>query len=551
MSHFFFNLPNMKNFQLRKPMFIKQLLNIVITLTLFSLPQFAKAQTNGNRDSLTFSKLPQFIIRFKDTTNRDTIIRILRSYNAIIKDSLGTNGKVILAELSGPPPAPFNNVIGIAEDAKTKAVVTGCEPNYAGKLPNSLTDTTRFHHSPLPASCRDTSNIRGRCQSEVGRDSTVIAIIDSGLDGVMQGNNLIPSESIFQNRLWNDGTGACGYNFLDNNKMPLDSNGHGTHVAGIIAQTLDFYGAKARFMILKTQDRNGQGTTWDVCRALYYAMSHGAQIVNMSLSYTSVDTSSAPSIFESTISAAGRDAGILVISAAGNNGRNVDTLNLSNLGKPLKYFPAAMKSTNLIKVGSTTCLSNLSTYSNYGKTSVDLAIQGDSIFSSVLNARWNFKNGTSMAAPFVTATAAVLASRRNLYPFNQATIKESMLKTVDNQSYLTTKVVRGGSLNTCNALAYYITHVGAQDVVNQQVAMKVYPNPFETSVNMEFDLNKNQSIEILIYNALGQNILRQKMEGQAGANTWSWQPAGNLMSGMYHVELRTSVGRSIQKIVRF
>jgi subtilisin family serine protease len=503
------------------------------------------------RDSVALSRLPQFLIRFSDTSSRATINQILAGYNARVVDSLRCDGKMILAQLLGPAPPPFTGVIGISEDAKRRAGVSGCEPNYAGKLPNNLLDSTRYHYSPLPPSCRDTSNVRGRCQQEAGRDSTIIAIIDSGLDGVMQGNTLVPDDPIFNGRLWNDGTGACGFNFLNDTKSPLDTNSHGTHVAGIIQQTIDYYGVRAKLMILKTQDKDGYGTIWDICRALDYAMCNRANIVNMSLSYAATDSANKPGILEQMINLAGSQYKMLIVAAAGNNSKNVDGVNLSNQNQPIYYRPASMKSDNLISVGATNCLSNISSYSNYGTTSIDLAVQGDSIFSSVLNGRWGFKNGTSMATPFITGTAAVLASRRGTYAFNPYTIKAAILQTVDTQSYLTSRVVKGGTLNACKALSYYATHVTTQEAGNQQVAFKVYPNPFETSVTVEFDLDKTQPVEIIIYNALGQNVLRHSMEGQLGMNQWLWQPNAQQSAGLYHIELRSLAGRKIQKVVRF
>jgi subtilisin family serine protease len=522
-------------------------LNICNALAYYS----ARLPVNENADSISLSKLPQFLIRFSDTTSRATINQILTGYNARIVDSLRCDGKMILAQLIGAAPHPFTGVLGIAEDAKRRAGVSSSEPNYAGRLPNNLLDTTRFHHSPLPPTCRDTSNVRGRCQQAAGSDSTIIAIIDSGLDGVMQGNTLIPDDPIFQGKLWNDGTGACGFNFLNDTKSPLDTNSHGTHIAGIIQQTLDYYGVKSKLMILKTQDKDGYGTIWDICRALDYAMCHGANIVNMSLSYTATDSANKAGILEQMINWAGSQYKILIVAAAGNNAKNVDAANLSNLNQPIYYRPASMKSDNLISVGATNCLSKMATYSNYGTTSIDLAVQGDSIFSSVLSGRWSFKNGTSVATPFITGTAAVLASRRGTNAFNPYAIKAAILQTIDTQSYLTGKVAKGGTLNTCNALSYYAAHVPTQEPDKQQVVFKVYPNPFETSVTVEFDLDKTQLVEIVIYNALGQSILRHSMAGQIGMNQWLWQPNSQQSAGLYYMELRSSSGRKIQKVVRF
>jgi Subtilase family/Secretion system C-terminal sorting domain len=537
----------MKNVQLFKQLSFKQLAYTTLVLSLFC-NNSVTAQSIPV-DTILLSRLPQFLIRFNDTTSRATINQILGSYNAHVVDSFQCGIRLMLAQVDGALPPPFRNLIEISEDAKRKAGVSNADANYAGLLPNPTRDTAYHFPSPFSPFCLDTSNVRGQCRaSAAGQDSTVIAIIDSGLDGVMQGNTLVPNSPLFKGKLWNDGTGACGFNFLNDTKMPLDTNSHGTHVAGIIQQTIDYYGVKARLMILKTMDKDGYGTVWDVCRALDYAMCHGAHIVNMSLSYSTVDTTGNPSFLEDMITLAGNRYKMLVVAAGGNQMRNVDEPNTNRNRQRVAYLPVSMKSNNLLTVSATKCLNFRSDYTNIGKISIDLAVQGDSIFSPVLNNRWAPKSGTSMSTAFATGAAAVLASQRGGRPFNAYTIKESILKTVTPQTYLTNFTVTGGNLNICGAAVYHSTHVGIQNIDNQMITLKVYPNPFETDVTIEYELDKIQPIEITIYNSLGQKVLQHKMEGQTGLNQWIWQPDFLQPIGFYYVELRTFTGRRIQKI---
>ncbi len=540
----------MKNVQLFKQLSFKQLAYTTLILSLFCSSKNAVAQSIPT-DTILLSRLPQFLIRFNDTTSQATINQVLGTYNAHVVDSFQCGIRLMLAQVDGALPPPFRNLIEVSEDAKRKAGVSNADANYAGMLPGNMRDTACHFPSPFSPFCLDTSNVRGLCRaSAAGQDSTVIAIIDSGLDGVMQGNTLVPNSPLFKGKLWNDGTGACGFNFLNDTKMPLDTNSHGTHVAGIIQQTIDYYGVKARLMILKTMGKDGYGTVWDVCRALDYAMCHGAHIVNMSLSYSTVDTTGNPSFLEEMINLAGNRYKMLVVAAAGNQMRNVDIVNTNANRQRVAYLPVSMKSNNLLTVSATKCLNFRSDYTNIGKVSIDLAAQGDSIFSPVLNNRWAAKSGTSMSTAFATGAAAILASQRGGRPFNPYTIKESILQTTTPQTYLTNFTVTGGNLNICGAATYHSTHVGIQNIDNQFITLKVYPNPFQTEITIESELDKAQPIEISIYNALGQKILQHSMNGQAGLNQWFWQPDLLQPTGLYFVELRTPTIRKIQKIAK-
>lgn len=224
------------------------------------------------------------------------------------------------------------------------------------------------------------------------------------------------------------------YDFVSNNPYPLDQEGHGTFVAGMIAEATNngigltglAYGVK--IMPVRVLDSDGNGDSATIARGIRYAVTHGAQVINLSLEFDiTVSAGQIPDII-SAIGFAHRH-GVVVVAAAGND----SALHLA--------YPAAAPS--VISVGATTRDGCLAAYSN-GGAKLDLVAPGGGDDASLIGDPncHPFRNlpsvhqmtfsdfdsitpganatsfslpgsyGTSMAAPEVSATAAlVIASR--------------------------------------------------------------------------------------------------------------------------------------------
>lgn len=191
-----------------------------------------------------------------------------------------------------------------------------------------------------------------------------------------------------------------GVNIINPKKHYDDDNGHGTHVAGIVAavdNTIGVIGVanQASLFGVKVLDRRGNGWMSDVIAGLEWCMNNydGMDVINMSLG-----TSSDSSIFHDVIIAVD-DAGIVIVAAAGNNGSSVS-------------YPAAYPET--IAVSATDSEDSVATWSNYGPE-IDLAAPGVEINSTYKGGEYKVLQGTSMAAPHVTGTVALILENKPDY----------------------------------------------------------------------------------------------------------------------------------------
>lgn len=175
-----------------------------------------------------------------------------------------------------------------------------------------------------------------------------------------------------------------------------DDNGHGTHVAGIIAATDNSFGVvgvgpQIDLYSVKVLDKRGSGYLSDVIEGLDWAIANHMQVVNMSLG----TTSDVQSFHDAVIRA--NAAGIVQIAAAGNSGGTVG-------------FPASYP--EVIAVSATDNTDIIASWSSRG-SEVDLAAPGVNIYSTYKGSKYQSLSGTSMASPHVAGAAALVLSVPN------------------------------------------------------------------------------------------------------------------------------------------
>ena len=228
-----------------------------------------------------------------------------------------------------------------------------------------------------------------------GSSDVIIAVIDSGVDynhPDLSANIWSNTGEIANNGIDDDGNGYIddvrGWDFVDDDNNPMDSNDHGTHVAGTIAakgnNATGITGVcwTAKIMPLRAGNAYGQLSTSAIILAINYARINGAKVINASYGGGPLSIS-----VKNAIIAAG-NAGILFVAAAGNAGTDNDTA---------PFYPSSYDVSNIISVAATDQDDAKASFSNYGAVSVDVGAPGNNIYSAqpARQAVWsdNFDDG--------------------------------------------------------------------------------------------------------------------------------------------------------------
>ena len=182
---------------------------------------------------------------------------------------------------------------------------------------------------------------------------------------------------------------------------PYVAFGHGTMTAGLV----HLVAPEAEILPLKAFSANGKGYLSNIIAALYYAVQHQANVVNMSF-----DLSSSSPALNKAVSYANK-AGVVLVAAAGNENTSA------------RVYPAAMNG-YVVGVASTTNWDARSSFSNYGSADVWIAAPGENIISTYPGGTYGSESGTSFSSPIVAGTVALMLSAKS--PLNQSHAASSL-----------------------------------------------------------------------------------------------------------------------------
>ena len=288
-----------------------------------------------------------------------------------------------------------------------------------------------------------------------GSRDVVVALVDTGIDYThedLAGRIWTNADEIPDNGIDDDGNGyvddVYGWNFYsDTNDVYVGTeDAHGTHGAGTIAANADngtgiagiVQSDHVKVMAVKALGgSDGSGTTASIIQAIQYAEANGAQICNLSLGSSQND----PALYRTMAS-----SDMLFVVAAGNDGTDLETS---------PSYPASYDLDNVISVANIRYDGELDPTSSYGAASVDLAAPGSYILSTTPGGTYSYMTGTSMAAPMVSAAAAMVYSA-----FPNATladVKDILLASVQKLDSLSDCTATGGMLDLGAAMAYAAT----------------------------------------------------------------------------------------------
>ena len=239
--------------------------------------------------------------------------------------------------------------------------------------------------------------------------SVTVAVVDTGVDlghpDLAQNAWTNPGE-VPGNGIDDDADGLVddvhGWDFAAGRPDVSDTEGHGTAVAGVVAARGDNgigvagVAWRARLMALKVTGSDGVARADDVAAAIGYAVAHRARVVNVSLN--GADRSAA---IEDAVRSA-EAHGVVVTASAGNDRRDLDAS---------PSYPASYPEGAVLAVGATDRSGAVAGFSNHG-SAVDVYAPGDDILSTDARGEYGVRSGTSLAAPHVAGTLALLAGAR-------------------------------------------------------------------------------------------------------------------------------------------
>jgi subtilisin family serine protease len=396
----------------------------------------------------------ELVVGVRGLSSRDyaELMRLIIKYEGKVvnKVSLG-NG----VEEAVTVDVPLPSVAAFVKEAQAAQVSNYIEPNFKFKahfVPNDPYWGTQWGPAKIKADYA--WNIT------TGNSSVLVAVVDTGID-------------------WNHSDlatnyVALGYDWVNQDADPMDDNGHGTHVAGIIAASINnelgIAGlAQVSLMAEKVLNWKGEGYEDDLANAILHAADQGAKIISMSLG------SSEDSRLVRLAVMRAYSAGVLLVASAGNDATNASS------------YPAAYD--EVIAVTATDQSDNPAGFTNYGDW-VELSAPGVNIYSTLLNDNFGYKSGTSMAAPHVSGVAALIWS---LYPEEtRDDVRNRLRDTADDLGEVGFDQYYGyGRVNAKKAVASLepniaITDVSSQKtIVGQGFTAEIYVGIVNQGINSE------------------------------------------------------------------
>lgn len=355
----------------------------------------------------------QIIIDFADEVTQQDIDDYLDLINGVIIDQIGDD--IFLIEIESFPieytdingvEVVLYNVVDIITNDLTNSEIDNANLNYdISSTPLNFTQLIQSiptdDYTPIPSYVNEYEG-QLSCSNIPQNQKIKLGIIDTGID---HGHTFITDYVVKEANVYNNAPSA------------IDNNGHGTAVAGIIAglaQTSGIIPEYLEIYIIKAFDENGQGSLYDMQKAIKLAKEFELDVLNLSWGFSydmlvalqpqGEEGTQVPinpvNLFKKELNSFDG----IIVCGAGNNSQEL----ISEYSSGFHYGPADFlfkKSNNLITVAGLNQYGNLAAFSNYGHDMVEIYAPGVEILSPILNGYWTFNNsGTSFSSAIVSAS---------------------------------------------------------------------------------------------------------------------------------------------------
>ncbi len=405
--------------------------------------------TAPTADTMVDPSVPDFVpdeivVDLKDDLSEDAIEDLAKDLRVNLRDNspgVKDDGNVEIATVD---PGEMSNVIArLSADPRVEAA----ERVGVAKIlwtPNDPKYSEQWHMTRAGAE---------KAWEYACGEGVTVAVVDTGIacydeGGFMKGTDLA-------------GT-ACvdGYNFVAKSEIAADDQGHGTHVAGTIAQTTNNgvgvagLAHCARLMPVKVLSARGWGTMADVAEGIRWAADHGAQVINLSLGAPMKSKVVENAVYHAL------KKGTVVVAAAGNSGRSVG-------------WPAAYP--GVIAVSATDKNDSIAWFSSRGPE-VSLGAPGVGVTQQTICEagknkceQWGVFNGTSMASPHVAGAAALLVGQGVTDPSSVQAILQATATPKEDKNLFGAGILEAGKAT----MRTHWIHVGVRLLALAALAMVV------------------------------------------------------------------------------
>ncbi|NMG22921.1 S8 family serine peptidase [Brasilonema bromeliae] len=346
----------------------------------------------------------------------------------------------------------------------------------------------------------------------------VVAVLDTGVDfnhDDLKDNIWTNSKEITGNGIDDDGDGFIddvhGWNFVDNNNDVSDKFGHGTHVSGTIAGEKNDIGVTgiaygAKIMPVKVLNDEGSGSYTSISNGIYYAVDHGANVINLSLVGGSSD-----STLEKAVEYAS-SKGVIVVMAAGNDSG-------FQPGYPARYADKWG-----IAVGAVNKNNNMADFSNKAAMNslTYVTAPGVNVYSTIPGNKYASYNGTSMATPHVAGVVALMLSAN--HSLTDAQVRQIVAETavhdtqVPNFSLGNFVTKSSATISSFSVTDYHDGSYGSQDQLDDSNTVQFSGFSVSSTLSSQFSSyqtllnNLNYSITDYDDTTVSENILKQRQE---------------------------------------
>ncbi|MBG18295.1 MAG: hypothetical protein CMB77_08095 [Euryarchaeota archaeon] len=403
------------------------------------------------------------LARVKLNIDRDQLdLEIQKNGLRIIREFTLVPGLTLLAMPGTPSRVRVNQrrldkILAIKRDLEKSGIFQYVELDYVNKPLGKVTDAAFVdgtlwgleNYGQDNGTADADIDIEEAWDITAGTPDTIVAVIDTGVR--VTHNDLLSRIWINEDEIPNNGVDDDEDGYIDNHNgvdfyngdgFPEDIHGHGTHCSGTIAASAndEFPHAGVAFnsTILPCKVGDFGMPNSAIIAAVQFCAQEGVGIANCS--YGGYFPSQAA--YDAYAEAGTK--GVIFLAAAGNDANNNDSLGM---------YPAAYDLECIVAVAATDRNDDITSFSNYGETSVDLGAPGQEIFSCTSSNDQSYESwaGTSMAAPHVSGVVALMRSLRPDWTVLQ--IREKLLSSVDLIDALDGKTVTGGRLNAAKAVA--------------------------------------------------------------------------------------------------